>query len=63
MNRMSTYEIGAFEALEWAWNILRTQENIVNTDATSRIKEMLFQLGSGNPVDFKQQVNELKGLT
>jgi hypothetical protein len=58
---MSTYEIGAFEALEWAWNILRTQENIEN-DAAGRIKEMLFQLGSGNPVDFKQQINEIRRL-
>ena len=57
---MSTYEIGAFEALEWAWNILRTQENIEN-DAAGRIKEMLFQLGSGNPVDFRQQINEIRG--
>ena len=58
---MSTYEIGAFEALEWAWNILRTQENIEN-DAAGRIKEMLFQLGSGNPVDFRQQINEIRRL-
>jgi hypothetical protein len=58
---MSTYEIGAFEALEWAWNILRTQEQ-VETDAAGRIKEMLFQLGSGNPVDFRQQINEIRRL-
>ncbi len=59
---MSTYEIGAFEALEWAWNILRVQENVRETDAESRIKEMLFRLGSGNPVNFRQQINEIKGL-
>ena len=58
---MSTYEIGAFEALEWAWNILKTQENVEN-DAACRIKEMLFQLGSGNPVDFRQQINEIRRL-
>ena len=58
---MSTYEIGAFEALEWAWNILRTQGN-VETDAAGRIKEMLFHLGSGNPVDFRQQINEIRRL-
>ena len=51
---MSTYEIGAFEALEWAWNVLRT-ENIENkAEATTRIQEMLFKLGSGSQVDFKQ---------
>ena len=59
---MSTYEIGAFEALEWAWNVLRTQENVGEADAASRIKEMLFQLGSGNPVDFKQQINKIRNL-
>jgi hypothetical protein len=59
---MSTYEIGAFEALEWAWNVMRTQENIAGSDVTIKIREMLFQLGSGNPVDFKQQINEIKHL-
>jgi hypothetical protein len=60
---MSTYEIGAFEALEWAWNVLRTQESIGEVDATSRIKEMLFKLGSGNQIDFKQQINEIRALS
>jgi len=59
---MSTYEIGAFEALEWAWNVLRTQENVGEAEAVGRIKEMLFQLGSGNPVDFNQQNNDIKNL-
>ena len=59
---MSTYEIGAFEALEWAWNIIRVHEKIGEIDAANRIKEMLFQLGSGNPVNFKQQTNDTKGL-
>jgi hypothetical protein len=58
---MSTYEIGAFEALEWAWNVLRTQET-VEADTTNRIRDMLFKLGSGSPVDFKQQLNEIKTL-
>ena len=60
---MSTYEIGAFEALEWAWNVLRTQEGINEADATSRIRDMLFKLGSGAPVDFKQQINEIRTLS
>ena len=59
---MSTYEIGAFEALEWAWNVLRTQEGIGEVDATSRIKDMLFKLGSVNQIDFKQQINEIRAL-
>ncbi len=59
---MSTYEIGAFEALEWAWNILRVKEMNNEADAANRIKEMLFQLGSGTPVDFKQQMDEIRNL-
>ena len=53
---MSTYEIGAFEALEWAWNVLRTVEAEDKAEATSRIQEMLFKLGSGSQVDFKQSL-------
>jgi len=60
---MSTYEIGAFEALEWAWNILKLQENIGDIGAKNRIKEMLFKLGSGNPVDFKSQINDIRTIT
>ncbi len=51
---MSTYEIGAFEALEWAWNVLRTEDLESKDEATTRIQEMLFKLGSGTQVDFKQ---------
>ena len=45
--------------LEWAWKVLSTHENISELDATSRIKEMLFKLGSENQIDFKQQINEM----
>ena len=51
---MSTYEIGAFEALEWAWNVLRTEDSGDKVEATSQIRDMLFKLGSGTQVDFKQ---------
>ena len=51
---MSTYEIGAFEALEWAWNVLRTENSDDKAEATTQIREMLFKLGSGTQVDFKQ---------
>lgn len=51
---MSTYEIGAFEALEWAWNVLRTEDTENKAEATIQIRDMLFKLGSGTQVDFKQ---------
>ncbi len=51
---MSTYEIGAFETLEWAWNVLRTENSEDKAEAETHIREMLFRLGSGTQVDFKQ---------
>jgi len=59
---VSTYEVGAFEALEWAWNLLRAQRVAGDVeDATSLIQEMLFTLGSGSPVDFQEKTSLLKG--
>jgi hypothetical protein len=60
---MSNYEIGAFEALEWAWNLLRVQGGGDAQEATVRIQEMLFTLGSGNPVNFQQKTSDLRGLS
>ncbi len=61
---MSSYEIGAFEALEWAWKLLRTQNTAGNIDdAQTRIQEMLYSLGSGNQVNFQQQISDLKALS
>lgn len=60
---MSNYEIGAFEALEWAWNLLRVQGGGDVQEATVRIQETLFTLGSGNPVNFQQKTSDLRGLS
>ena len=57
---MSTYEVGAFEALEWAWNLLRLNCDLNVEDATQRIQEMLFTLGSGTQVNFQQRTNSLR---
>ena len=59
---MSTYEVGAFEALEWAWKMLRLEEKKEDIDAKSQIIDMLFKLGSGNYVDFKHRINEIRNL-
>ena len=59
---MSTYEMGAFEALEWAWTILRANNSRNDGDAVYYIREMLSQLGSGNQVNFKQQTDKIKNL-
>lgn len=57
---MSTYEIGAFEALEWAWNLLRVSSDVSVEEATDHIQEMLYTLGSGAQVDFRQRISTLK---
>jgi len=61
---VSNYEMGAFEALEWAWNFLRAQSSggSVN-EATVRIQEMLFTLGSGSTVNFRQKTSDLKTVS
>jgi hypothetical protein len=56
-----TYEMGAFEALEWAWNLLRVQGGSGDIkETTSRIQEMLFAISSGDPVDFHEKINALR---
>lgn len=55
MIRMSDYQIGAFEALEWAWHILREYDNQSNgiEDARNAIREKLSMLGNGDKIQFK----------
>jgi hypothetical protein len=51
---MSNYQIGAFEALEWAWHMLRTLKDSPEgvEDARRVIKDVLSDMGEGNHVDF-----------
>ncbi len=51
---MSTYEMGAFDALEWAWHILRKQENI--DDAKVSIQDALYEMGKGIKVNFQDKI-------
>ncbi len=57
---MSTYEIGAFEALEWAWNLLRVSGDVNVENATKHIQEMLYTLSSGTQVNFQQKTSTLR---
>lgn len=60
MVKMSDYHIGAFEALEWTWHILRkydeTPQGIKNV--RNVISETLFRLGKGDNIKFKDKVLE-----
>ena len=51
---MSNYQIGAFEALEWAWHMLRTLKDSPEgvEDARRIIKDVLSDMGEGNYVNF-----------
>jgi hypothetical protein len=60
---VSTYEIGAFEALEWAWNMLRTGDSRDLDDVTRSIQDMLSLLGSGSEIDFHKKTMEVKGIS
>ena len=59
---MSTYEIGAFEALEWAWNMLRIGKSGDLDDVSRNIQDMLSILGSGSEINFHQKTMEVKGV-
>ena len=59
---MSTYEVGAFEALEWAWNLLRVNDDVNIEDAAKHIQDMLMKLSDGTPVDFQQRAIALRNV-
>jgi len=59
---LSTYEIGAFEALEWAWNLLRVNDGVNIEEAAKHIQEMLLTLSNGTTVNFQQKANALRTL-
>ena len=53
---MSTYEMGAFDALEWAWHILRKEESI--DDAKVSIQDTLYEMGKGVKVNFQEKIQK-----
>ena len=60
---MSTYEIGAFEALEWAWNMLRIDKTSDRDDFSRNIQDMLSLLGNGSEINFHQKTMEVRGTS
>ena len=59
---MSNYEIGAFEALEWAWNMLRVDKTSDLDEVSRNIQDMLSLLGDGSEINFHQKTMEVKGV-
>lgn len=52
--RMSNYRVGAYEALEWAWHMLRSYRDRPRgvEEARRTIQEMLANIGKGDEVNF-----------
>lgn len=58
---MSRYEIGAFEALEWAWHMLRKyRDNPSGVEEARRtIHNILSNLGKGDRVNFREKLSNV----
>ena len=57
---ISNYDVGAFEALEWAWNLLRTRRGVDNIDdAVNSIQKMLYTIGNGDRVNFREKIKDI----
>ena len=61
MEPTSSYQMGAFEALEWAWHLLRTQKEHSGSvdEAYSTVQELLAKVGKGGKVDFRTEITRL----
>ena len=62
---MSNYRMGAFEALEWTWHMLRSYRGQPRgvEEARRMIKEVLTNIGKGAIVDFGEKISEVKVKT
>lgn len=61
MESASSYQMGAFEALEWAWHLLRTQKEQSGSvdEAYNTVQELLAKVGGGGNVDFRTEISRL----
>lgn len=61
MESVSSYQMGVFEALEWAWHLLKTQKEHSGTvdEAYATVQELLAEVGKGGAVDFRKEINQL----
>jgi len=62
LESVGSYEMGAFEALEWVWHMLRTERERSGTveEAYSSVQELLSKMGHGGEVDFKKEITRLQ---
>jgi hypothetical protein len=62
---MSSYRVGAFEALEWAWHMLRGFRDCPGgvEEARRAIQEVLADMGKGHDLDFGEKTPRLNSPT
>jgi hypothetical protein len=55
---MTNYQIGAFEALEWAWHMMKEYKDSPRgiSEARKAIQDVLQDMGKGNLVEFHKQI-------
>jgi len=60
--KLSNYQVGAFEALEWTWHMLRGYRGQPRgvDEARRIIQEVLSKMGEGTSVDFEEKISEVK---
>jgi hypothetical protein len=53
---MTSYEIGAFEALQWAWHMMKEYKDNSRgiSKARKAIQAVLREMGEGNLVNFQR---------
>jgi hypothetical protein len=56
---MSNYKIGAYEALQWAWNVLLEHEKDPDALSEARriIRDELVLIGNGKNPEFREKIN------
>ncbi len=61
MEPVQNYQMGAFEALEWAWHMLRDKKANEGTvdEAYRSVQDVLAKIGKGAPIDFRQEIKKL----
>lgn len=57
---MSNYQLGAFEALQWTWHILRNYKHKKKgvEEARQLILEMLLNMGKGAQLNFDEKISK-----
>ncbi|MGD2200980.1 MAG: hypothetical protein PVJ38_05045 [Candidatus Bathyarchaeota archaeon] len=57
---MSNYRIGAFEALQWAWYMMRNYRDHPGgvDEARKNIYQILLNMGEGADMDFEEEIHK-----